>query len=394
MRSVIGSLFCIAALHAGIANAAGFDCGKASTLIEHMICDNETVSSLDSDLNKAYKNALAGATDKKGVEIDQRQWIVGVRNKCPDATCLQQEYTKRISQLTNTGVNQAAVSPASSTTPQASAVASPSPAPAASAPAPQPTQAASPVQVKTPSVGQAPSPSASAPTQAAPKKDDEMPSWFVGAFWGGLIVLIFGGRKLLKWMKKRKANKPKPKPVIKQAKNEEQVGEEDEIVEPEHPEKSMKDKAIDIALFILIIWSSVHFLKIVFHGSSSGTQAISLISSPLEDAAMSLLTKSDHSIAQEGAGNCDSVENATLKNVTTGTISSSPETGRLNNPIPALMAQYDFVCVNRTLGQRDRKTIQWIVLGYDESFQVFRCVAIGGKPYVDEQAGYCGFVAK
>lgn len=38
--------------------AASFDCQKASTEIEHKICDNERLSKLDEQLSSTYSNAL------------------------------------------------------------------------------------------------------------------------------------------------------------------------------------------------------------------------------------------------------------------------------------------------------------------------------------------------
>ena len=40
--------------------AASFDCQKASTAIEHKICDNERLSKLDEQLSSAYSSALKG----------------------------------------------------------------------------------------------------------------------------------------------------------------------------------------------------------------------------------------------------------------------------------------------------------------------------------------------
>lgn len=79
--------------------AASFDCSKASSTIEHLICDDPKLSGLDSDLLDVYKKALASSTNPNALKVEQRSWITQQRNKCSDAICLQSEYLKRISEL-------------------------------------------------------------------------------------------------------------------------------------------------------------------------------------------------------------------------------------------------------------------------------------------------------
>lgn len=51
------------------ANAASFDCTKAGTDQEKMICSDSILSSLDDKLAKTYKSALLEATNTKVAEI-------------------------------------------------------------------------------------------------------------------------------------------------------------------------------------------------------------------------------------------------------------------------------------------------------------------------------------
>ncbi|QXG50028.1 lysozyme inhibitor LprI family protein [Pseudomonas viridiflava] len=81
--------------------AASFDCNKASTATEKLICSDAETSALDGKLQQAYKTALA-ATDaygKKALAKEQRNWITYRRGLCQDTTCLQQAYTSRIAML-------------------------------------------------------------------------------------------------------------------------------------------------------------------------------------------------------------------------------------------------------------------------------------------------------
>ncbi|MDP3479184.1 MAG: lysozyme inhibitor LprI family protein, partial [Desulfoprunum sp.] len=79
-------------------HAASFDCGKASSKIEKLICDSPSLSALDEDLDKAYKLVQNNSTHEE-VQLlikDQRQWLKGTRNACGDEACLAQAYSSRI----------------------------------------------------------------------------------------------------------------------------------------------------------------------------------------------------------------------------------------------------------------------------------------------------------
>jgi uncharacterized protein len=86
---------------AASANSASFDCGKASTKIEKMICGDAELSRLDEDLGKSYRQALDERADKQGIMQEQKRWIKEVRNKCEGASCLNEAYISRISHLSS-----------------------------------------------------------------------------------------------------------------------------------------------------------------------------------------------------------------------------------------------------------------------------------------------------
>lgn len=83
--------------------AASFDCTKAATEQEKMICSDSTLSSLDDKLANTYKSALQETTNTKAAEIQasQKEWLRNVRNNCTSKPCLVQAYEKRILQLTS-----------------------------------------------------------------------------------------------------------------------------------------------------------------------------------------------------------------------------------------------------------------------------------------------------
>lgn len=80
--------------------AASFDCAKASTPIEKLICSNDYVSQLDEDLGQAYKEALVKYADKKDMIIrQQRNWIKWIRSQCGDPSCLDTLYRARLGEI-------------------------------------------------------------------------------------------------------------------------------------------------------------------------------------------------------------------------------------------------------------------------------------------------------
>lgn len=94
----------IAAAKAGaedtIKDEPSFDCAKAATKIETMICgeyDSE-LRALDRELASAWKAARAAG---KASLSTQRRWLRS-RNACDDRTCLSDVYEDRIAQLRGT----------------------------------------------------------------------------------------------------------------------------------------------------------------------------------------------------------------------------------------------------------------------------------------------------
>lgn len=81
------------------AQAASFDCKKAETNIEKLICDDATLSKLDEEVAKAYQDNLEQSYDQRKTVKDQRQWLKEVRNVCQDAECVKTAISLRISQL-------------------------------------------------------------------------------------------------------------------------------------------------------------------------------------------------------------------------------------------------------------------------------------------------------
>lgn len=79
--------------------AASFDCAKAASKVEKLICGDIDLSKLDEDLSKTYQQTLERSDDKQKSTDEQRQWLKHVRNACQDSGCIKHAYEARVSQL-------------------------------------------------------------------------------------------------------------------------------------------------------------------------------------------------------------------------------------------------------------------------------------------------------
>lgn len=85
-----------------ISAAASFDCTKASTRVEKMICADISLSRLDDKMAMAYRTtALPPIGDPSAaawLKKTQREWLKQ-RNACETSTCLRDVYATRIDDL-------------------------------------------------------------------------------------------------------------------------------------------------------------------------------------------------------------------------------------------------------------------------------------------------------
>jgi uncharacterized protein YecT (DUF1311 family) len=79
--------------------AASFDCSRASTNLETLICGDPQISKSDGDLRASYYRALKEASDPGFIKQRQHEWQVNVRDRCKDVACLRNAYSSRIAQL-------------------------------------------------------------------------------------------------------------------------------------------------------------------------------------------------------------------------------------------------------------------------------------------------------
>jgi uncharacterized protein len=98
MRAVMSTIVLLAA--APLASAQSFDCKKAQTPVEKMICASPQLAELDEHLGRYYpaaRDVVQGAASC--LQSDQSQWLKSVRNVCQNDACLKTAYLSRLAEL-------------------------------------------------------------------------------------------------------------------------------------------------------------------------------------------------------------------------------------------------------------------------------------------------------
>lgn len=78
---------------------ASFDCTKASSSVEIMICGNDELAALDNELAETYANSLRCTQDPVTVKKSQREWITNERDVCQDSGCVNSAMNRQLTQL-------------------------------------------------------------------------------------------------------------------------------------------------------------------------------------------------------------------------------------------------------------------------------------------------------
>ena len=81
--------------------APSYDCEKASTGVERLICGDRELSSLDVQMSQLYLRAKEDSLNPSEIKDTQIDWIKFSLRACSDTECLTNAYQKRISELEN-----------------------------------------------------------------------------------------------------------------------------------------------------------------------------------------------------------------------------------------------------------------------------------------------------
>jgi len=88
---------------AHLSAAASFDCAKASTKQEKLICGDQQLSMADEELAHVYRRIQDLSSDKEELKKQQRSWIKNSRDVCSDVVPMLAAYKARIAALEGTG---------------------------------------------------------------------------------------------------------------------------------------------------------------------------------------------------------------------------------------------------------------------------------------------------
>ena len=80
------------------ASGASFDCQRASTAVEQLICRDSELSELDDTLAESFTQEVDSAQSPNTLRAEQKAWLQK-RNSCADARCIQHQYEARIAAL-------------------------------------------------------------------------------------------------------------------------------------------------------------------------------------------------------------------------------------------------------------------------------------------------------
>lgn len=72
-----------------------FDCGRADTDAERMVCSDRSLAALDVQMAERYQ----AVTNDASVVEAQKTWVHDVRDACTDINCLHTAYQQRLSDL-------------------------------------------------------------------------------------------------------------------------------------------------------------------------------------------------------------------------------------------------------------------------------------------------------
>lgn len=88
------------ALTAPLASAASFNCAKAASNIEKMVCANPVLSRQDDYLNGSYQRALGRLGNPVALRESQRDWLKShALNDCKTIECVKLAYGTRVKLL-------------------------------------------------------------------------------------------------------------------------------------------------------------------------------------------------------------------------------------------------------------------------------------------------------
>ena len=78
---------------------ASFDCGKASTAAQRLICRVPILRAADLEVGKAFRAARLSIPESDRLNVEQKSWTQDVRDRCINEDCLSETLAARVKYL-------------------------------------------------------------------------------------------------------------------------------------------------------------------------------------------------------------------------------------------------------------------------------------------------------
>ncbi|MFL6591858.1 MAG: DUF4352 domain-containing protein, partial [Luteimonas sp.] len=85
------------------ASGPAFDCSRAWTGAEHLVCADAVLSLMDRQLNRAYAEARKRVADPLALQREEDDWRHRVRDACDSIPCIERAYDQRTAELDAAG---------------------------------------------------------------------------------------------------------------------------------------------------------------------------------------------------------------------------------------------------------------------------------------------------
>lgn len=95
---MIRTLFFVLAFIPAAAQSVSFNCAKATSQVERLICASSEVSRLDDTLSQIFDFELEQEESFPGLKSTQKTWLAR-RNTCTDVNCIKYRYEQRIAEI-------------------------------------------------------------------------------------------------------------------------------------------------------------------------------------------------------------------------------------------------------------------------------------------------------
>lgn len=88
-----------------ISHATSFNCKKAESLVENVICSDKNLSKLDDTLASIFKDAMKTSGNSTALRDEEVTWL-SKRDACQDKICIKVAYEERINELVSQAAHQ------------------------------------------------------------------------------------------------------------------------------------------------------------------------------------------------------------------------------------------------------------------------------------------------